>query len=304
MRQTVVGLLIILGLARACGAAPPAAPPWQAALVARKGAAARQAAAGQWKLALREVRGARTAVEEGVKSELRALRKPVMNPAYRKELSALDQAAGARLARAGTDETARQAILREYKAKREALTKRHDPQNRKLVSALRARQVAVQARADLALASLDDLAAGYYTRGGNAQRATAMRQSALVSRLGAYGAMGQAPRAAEAATALLALGSRDPAAYRAAGEFFTEQRQHARAATAWERGIRLLEAGRAVGSGGGKALAPLARNRMLGEFYRQLAFTYSQLGKGADARRLLDKANKLDEASARPPARR
>ena len=94
-----------------------------------------------------------------------------------------------------------------------------------------------------------------------------------------------------------ALPGRDPDAYAAAGGFFQERGDFARAARIWQDGIAAVESGAVKPRvrGGSPSAQRLKTDRLV-TFYRQLAYCQQRLGRGGDAKRSLQQASRLEGA--------
>ena len=200
-------------------------------------------------------------------------------------------------------EAARLAAAREWGAALKKVAEAQDlvrVEIRKAAGPVKKQEQAARARSTLLLASLPDLASPYQTQRGDSAQAASSRIRALRTRLQAYQMSGQTTRAMGAADKLLQLSSPDPIPYETVGRFFMEQNRYARAADAWQRGIRLLESGKAklpLSSAGAQRDA--RRNRLLTQFYRELAFCHTRLGKAAESQAAIRRALEVEKAVRR-----
>jgi hypothetical protein len=186
----------------------------------------------------------------------------------------------------------RQSVIREFQNRQEALLEKYPQKSKGGVN-----PGARTAKLDLLLASLNDAAAQYNSHRGKSRAAASQRQRALVGRLHALQAQGQAKQADQVAEKLLKEAPRDPDAISEAGQYFQGRKQFARAAKVWEGGIQSLESGQADLSGVGlRQERSQVRKRYLSQFYRQVAFCYSQLGRRADAKAAMAKAAQAEVA--------
>jgi hypothetical protein len=292
--------LLLLAAGRAWAA------PLEQAVAARKKAAARLAAAGKWNLAVHEIEKAKVLVRDAARAAANPPKKAV-DPHYRQELLALQHWLSSQNRLAGP---ARDRAARQYRAKLLALQERYGIRHAPPSANERQQQLAGPARFDLLSASLDDVQADYFARQGDRARAETSRKDAARTRLQAYRTLGRTPQAGQAADQLLKLPGADLVVYGSVGDFFVEQKQYARAAAVWKRGIQLLESGKSRSNPGGNRsrLATddqkLFRSGKLAGLYRRLAFCYTRLGKTAEAKQALRQAANIEASAAALPKSR
>lgn len=273
-------------------AAPAPKPAVEKEVATLRARAANQARAGKWELAIHTLSIARQRVLTARREALRAAGPAATSPELHQKMKALQAwyAGQLKLVQAGKKD--RQSVIREFQSRQEALWKKY-PQKSKGG----ANPAARTAKLDLLLASLNDTAAEYNAHRGKPRAAASQRQRALIGRLRALQAQGQAKQADLVAEKLLKETPRDPDAISESGQYFQGRKQFARAAKVWEGGIQALENGQAdLSSVGLRQDRNQVRKRYLTQFYRQVAFCYSQLGRGADAKAAMAKAAQAEAA--------
>jgi tetratricopeptide (TPR) repeat protein len=248
--------------------------------------AANQAKAGKWNLAIHTLSTARERVQRARRLALRKAGPAPSDPQRHQAMKNLQAWYIGQMKQVSSGKTDRQHVIREFNSRQQALLRKY-PQ--KTVSPTA--PAASTAKLDLLLASLDDTAAEYNARRGKPRPAASQRQTALIGRLRALKAQGKTGLAGDVAEKLLKESPRDPEAIEAVGTFYQESKKFARAAPVWEGGIRMLEGGQAdLRPLGSRVDRTLVSKRYLAQFCRQVAFCYSQLGRGADAKSAIDKA--------------
>jgi tetratricopeptide (TPR) repeat protein len=214
---------------------------------------------------------------------------------YRKALVALDREMlrRAQALRKRDPKASLAPLQKEMAARRDALS-------RKYVKGSGARftsdPAAATARAHRALlgALLDEDTARYDQQRGDSRSAAGFRAHAWITRLRVYQSLRRADAASAAAQKLAALNSTDPETYHVLGQFHQARGDYARAAVLWQQVIALIESGKAQAPpASSRASASGPRNR-LPEFYRELGFCYSKLGKSAEARNAMEKAAQIE----------
>lgn len=254
--------------------------------------AANQAHAGKWELAVHTLSQARERVLEARREALRKAGPAAPSPELHQKMKALQLWQVEQMKQVAAGKKNRQSVIREFESRQQALLKKYP---RKSTGA--ANPAASTAKLDLLLASLNDTAAEYNSHRGKPRAAASQRQRALIGRLKALKAQGQLAQADQVAEKLLKEAPRDPDAVSEVGQYFQERKQFARAAKVWEGGIRPLESGQAdLGGLGMRQDRNQVRKRYLTQFYRQVAFCYSQLGRASDAKAAMAKAAQAEAA--------
>lgn len=300
LRQWTSGLLgAMLGCAGAgtTAHAAPNKPALQSVVADRKAQAARYAAAGKLDLALDQVARARERVREAMATTGTARPKKVPNPAYVREVEELRKwyAEEGKKASGGPRDP---KLLARYRTRMTAIRKKYGVSGAsRLDSKAQTQRRQTVAKLMLTMADLDELSATYHARRKNTDLSEIFRIQAWTARLEAHRTLGNATAATQDAEKLLRLKSPDPGVYNRVGRYFQGAGEYSRAAAVWQRGIGLLETGKArLRTATGSAMSPEYRNRMLVEFYREQAFCYSKLGKAAESRKLMRKAAGLEAA--------
>ncbi len=299
----VLGLTLLCAPARPSAAAAPGKQSLESAVADRKARATRYAAAGKLDLALEQVARARERVRDAMTTAGTVRPKTVRNPAYVREVEALRKWYAEEGKKPGARGPGDPQRLAQYQARMAAIRKKYGVNGAKRVDtkAQDQRRQSV-AKLMLTMADLDELSAAYYARKKSTDLSGIFRIQAWTARLEAHRTLGNASAAQRDAETLLKLNPPDPGVYNRVGRYFQGSGQFSRAAAVWQRGIGLLETGKArLRTATGSALSPEYRNRMLVEFYREQAFCYTRLGKAAESRKLMQKAAALE--SARIPAR-
>ena len=261
--------------------------------------AANQASAGKWDLAIHTIATARERVQRERRLALWRAGPAPSDPQRHQAMKNL-QAWYIGQMKHATTKTERQRVIQEFNSRQQALLRKY-PQKTTPPTV----PAATTAKLDLLLASLDDTAAQYNTRRGKPRPAASQRQNALVGRLRALVAQGQIAPAKLVAEKLLKESPRDPDAVAEVATFYQERKQFPRAAQVWEGGIHTLEAGQAdLRRVGPRQDRNQVGKRYLGQFYRQVAFCYSKLGRGADAKAAMDKAVRTEATLVRGSAKR
>jgi len=301
-RWRVTALLAITALAVGLRVPANAAPSksWEAEVTTLRARAANQAKAGKWDLAVHTISKARERVEHARRLALRKAGPSPSDPKRHQAMKNLQAWYVGQMKRVSSGKTDRQSVIREFKSRQEALLRKY-PQKPSSPTI----PAASTAKLDLLLATLDNTAAEYNARRGKSRAAASQRQNALIGRLHALRAQGQTAPAAAIAEKLLKEAPRDPEAVAEVAQFYQERKQFPRAVQVWEGGIRTLERGQAdLRSVGPRQDRVQVGKRHLGEFYRQVAFCYSQLGRRADAKTAMDKAARTEATLVRGGARR
>lgn len=279
-----------------CAAAPKSMEAEVATLRAR---AANQASAGKWELAIHTLSTARERVERARRLALRQAGPAPSDPKRHAAMKNL-QAWYIGQMKHASSKTDRQRVIREFNSRQQTLLQKY-PQKTTTPTV----PPASTAKLDLLLATLDDAAATYNARRGKPRPAASQRQNALIGRLRALKAQGNFAPAKVVAEKLLKECAQDPEAVAEVGAFYQERNQFPRAAQVWEGGIRTLEAGKAdLRRVGPRQDRAQVGKQYLGQFYRQVAFCYSQLGRKADAKAAMDKAAHTEATLVRGSARR
>jgi hypothetical protein len=289
-------------LTAALGAPAQAAAPksLEAEVATLRTRAANQAKAGKWELAIHTLSTARERVQHARRLALRKAGPAPSDPKRHQAMKELQTWYVGQMKRVASGKTDRQHVIREFQSRQEALLRKY-PQ--KPVSPTT--PAASTAKLDLLLAKLDDARAQYNAHRGKPRAAASQRQNALIGRLHALKAQGQTAPAALVAEKLLKEAPRDPDAVSEVAQFYQERKQFTRAAQVWEGGIRTLESGQAdLRRVGPRQDRSQVGKRYLGEFYRQVAFCYSQLKRGADAKAAMEKATRAEATLVRGGAQR
>lgn len=281
---------VSLGLALALGLAAGAAAPVESTVAAHRQKAAKLAAARKWDLALAEISLARRALQDDRRRNADHVKVP---PALLKELAELRQWYRSQMQAAQSGKADPARVAEQYRKKRIAAARKYG-----MVKPRPVNTAATAAQRDLLIADLDDTAATYHRGKGQSKQATFYRQSALMSRLSAYQVLKKEPQAAQVAGQLQAINSPDPRAYRVVAQFYQGRKEFPHAAGVWQKGIGLLESGKAtLRARRGTVDADRERGFYLSEFYRELAFCLNQQGKAADARLAMQKAAQNDPSA-------
>lgn len=297
---SLVGMLSLAGmLSLTEGAAQADAGLTQRIAPYRK-RAAKLAAQKKWDPALQQLSDAKELVRSETRREVTPA-KPKIDPGFYKELAVVRQQLSEQARKEPRDAAHRRLFVEQFNARKALLLKKFHVDAANGVAASRwGRQRARQAQSGLLLASLDDVAAGYFAGKGDRERATASREDAALGRLRAYVILKQESSAAQAAEKLLKLSPANPEAYAEAGRFYQERKEWARAAQVWESGINRLRGGQVrmripdrPGAG------PAERGTLLAECYRQVAFCYQQLGRKAEAQQAMESALEQDRLQGR-----
>jgi len=301
MRFRLHPLLILLAL----GGVVPFPRPAAAVSMAEKTAARHQAnavravAAQRWEPARREIGKARSLLQKAELDEWMADKKKRENPQYRAGLRALQQWALEQKRKAPYADLDMKKLAREATVKRAALDRKFGFPTTAQLAAQRKRRAAEQSERDLQRAALDDLEAACLAGTGKPGPAEALRARAGMLRLTVYQALHKAPQAEQAAQKLLALKAPTPEVFAVVGTFYQSQKQFERAVEVWKRGIASLEGQQAKPPAPATTVeARRSHSRRLGEFYRQLAFSYQRLGNGTEMNRALQKAGEVEARAA------
>lgn len=290
----VATLVGILG-APVMAAAPK---PVEAEVTTLRARATKLAQAGKWDLAIHTLSLAREKIQDARRDALRKSGTTSTNPKLHQEMKGLQTWYVGQLKLVAAGKRDRQSVIREFKSRQETLLRKY-PRKPTVNPA------ASTAKLDLLLASINDTAAQYNSKRGKPRAAASQRQSALIGRLHALKAQGQTAQAGLVADKLLKEAPHDPDAVTEAGQFYQERKQFGRAAKIWEGGIQSLEGGQAKVRGVGvRHDRTQTRKRYLSQFYRQVAFCYSQLGRGADAKAAMAKAAQAEATLVPGTARR
>lgn len=284
----VTSFLAVATLVGTLGAPVMAAAPRsvEAEVATLRARATNQAHAGKWDLAIHTLSLAREKVRDARRDALRKSGTTPANPKLHQGMKGLQTWYVGQLKLVAAGKRDRQSVIREFKSRQETLLRKYPRK-----PAAGANPAANTAKLDLLLASINDTAAQYNAQRGKPKAAASQRQSALIGRLHALEAQGQTAQAGLVADKLLKEAPYDPDAVTEAGQFYQERKQFGRAAKIWEGGIHSLEGGQAKVRGVGvRHDRTQTRKRYLSQFYRQVAFCYSQLGRGADAKAAMAKA--------------
>jgi hypothetical protein len=262
--------------------------------------AANQARAGKWELAVRTLSIARERVQGARRVALRGVAPVPVNPQRQRAMKDLQTWYVGQLKQVADGKAERQQVVREFTRRQGELLRKY-PRKPSGPAA----STAHTAKLDLLLAALNDTTAEYNAHRGKPRAAASQRQHALIGRLRALKAQGQFGPAGLVAEKLLKELPRDPEAVAEVGEFYQGRKQFGRAAQVWEGGIRTLESGQADFRGAGpRADRSEVRKRYQSQFYRQVAFCYAQLGRGADAKAAMSKASQTEATLVRGGTRR
>lgn len=255
-------------------------------LAVLKKQAAQLSASGKHLAAAERIGEARNQLRVARRQAMGSLPRPAVNPKYRAALEKLQERMRARWARGPRSNAAREALMRDFNAEKEALARKYPSAGSSRTAERSAQVLRIGARHSLVDAGLEDLQATYLERGGNAAAARRTRTHAVTQRLEAYETLGKDAQAQQAASRLLAM---DPSldTYRRVAEFHQNRRRYTQAAEIWRRGLDHLESGRT----GGDART---RAQNLSYFYRQLAFAHSRSGKAQESKQALDRALQIE----------
>lgn len=296
----VARLLAVLALVGGMSAGRAAAPSLDAEVTTLRTRAANLAKVGKWDLAIHTLSIAREKVQFARRTALRAGVPARSNPQRHKAMTELQTWYVGQMKLVASGKTDRQRVIREFKRRQEALLRKYPQQPGTVKS-----PNATTAKFDLLLATLNDTASSYNAQRGKPGAAASQRQNALIGRLHALKAQGQLAAAGGVAEKLLKEAPRDPEAVAEVAQFYQERRQFPRAIQVWESGVRTLESGQAdLRAGGPRRDRSQVRQQYLGRFYRQVAFCYAQLGRGAEAKSAMAKATAAEAKLVRGEGRR
>jgi tetratricopeptide (TPR) repeat protein len=257
--------------------------------------AAQHGRAGKPAEALRVLAQARSAILQAERRQSGFTGPYAPGSPYQKALVALNREMlqRARTLRKRDPKASLAPLQKEMAARRDALS-------RKYVKGSGARfapdPAAATAHAHRALlgALLDEDTARYDQQRGDSRSAAAFRAHAWITRLRVYQSLQRADAASAAARKLAALGSTDPETYHVLGQFHQTKGDFTRAAGIWRQVISLIESGKAQGSPASSHSAGNTPRNRLPEFYRELGFCYSRLGKSAEARHAMERAAQIE----------
>jgi hypothetical protein len=257
-------------------------------VAALKQKAAKAAAAGKWEAALIPIREARLLVQKDLRRARYQLPHPKVDPRYRKEAAALSRRVREKYRTGPKTPEAREQARKEIADGQRALAKKYKVNDPAAVARLRKAMTALDARYDLADAALQELEGHYLRKSGKEPQGRQLWEDAFTDRMAAYERLGKPKEAGHTAAKLLNAGPKLPGSYMAVAEYHQRRKQYPAAAHVWQKEIRQAEAGQLQ-------VAPKQQPRVLALAYRQLAFCYTRLGRSADARKAMEKAQGLEK---------